>query len=181
MASLSDLTPGTWNVDPTHSGVSFSVRHLMISKVRGRFNDFSGTATIAADPLQSSLEAVVQMASISTGDDNRDGHLKTGDFFDVEQFPTMTFRSTGLRKSGGDYEMSGDLTLHGVTNPVTFEVEFDGTGTDPWGNTKAGFTAKTEINRKDWGLEYNAVLETGGVMIGENVKIELDVQLVKAA
>ena len=180
MTNLSALTPGTWNVDPSHSGLNFSVKHLMVSKVRGRFRDFSGTITIAADPLQSSVVASAKVDSIDTGDDNRDGHLKTGDFFDVASHPTIDFRSTKIEAAGSDYRLFADLTIKGVTRSVAFDLEFDGVNTDPWGNTKVGFTATAEINRKDWGLEYNAVLETGGVLIGEKVKLELDIQAVKA-
>ena len=116
------------------------------------------------------------MASIDTGDEGRDGHLRTNDFFDVETFPTMTFTSTGITGSGSDYELHGDLTIRGVTKPVTFELEVGGVGKDPWGNTRAGFTATTSINRKDFGMEYNAVLETGGILIGDKVSIELDIE-----
>jgi len=180
MSNLSALTPGTWNVDPSHSGLNFSVKHLMVSKVRGRFRDFSGTITIAADPLQSSVVASAKVDSIDTGDENRDGHLKTGDFFDAAAHPTIDFRSTKIEAAGSDYRLLADLTIKGVTRSVAFDLEFDGVNTDPWGNTKVGFTATAEINRKDWGLEYNAVLETGGVLIGEKVKLELDIQAVKA-
>ena len=179
--SATPITPGTWTVDPSHSSVSFVARHLMVSKVRGSFGSFSGTITIAEDLLASSVEATLDVASISTGDDGRDEHLRSGDFFDLEQFPTWTLTSTGLRADGDDYVMTADLTIKGVTRPVEFEVEFEGTATDPWGNTKAGFEAKTEINRKDFGLEWNVALEAGGVLVGEKVKIELDIQAVKAA
>ena len=180
MSNLSALTPGTWNVDPSHSGLNFSVKHLMVSKVRGRFRDFSGTITIAADPLQSSVVASAKVDSIDTGDENRDGHLKTGDFFDAAAHPTIDFRSTKIEAAGSGYRLLADLTIKSVTRSVAFDLEFDGVNTDPWGNTKVGFTATAEINRKDWGLEYNAVLETGGVLIGEKVKLELDIQAVKA-
>lgn len=180
MSLATSLTPGTWNVDPAHSGLNFSVKHLMVSKVRGRFRDFSGSITIAADPLQSSVVASASVESIDTGDVNRDGHLKTGDFFDVASHPTIDFRSTKIEEAGGRQRLFADLTIKGITRNVAFDLEFDGVNTDPWGNTKAGFTATAEINRRDWGLEYNAVLETGGVLIGEKVKIELDIQAVKA-
>jgi polyisoprenoid-binding protein YceI len=179
MSSLSSLTPGTWAIDKAHSRIGFVARHLMITKVRGNFNDFEGNITIADNVANSNVAATVLMASISTGDDARDGHLRTNDFFDVETHPTMTFVSKGLSVDGNDGKLSGDLTLRGVTKPVTFDVEFEGVSTDPWGNTKAGFTAVTEINRKDFGVEWNAVLETGGVAVGEKVKIELDIQAVK--
>lgn len=180
MADLSALTPGTWNVDAAHSRVGFTVRHLMVSKVRGSFTTFSGAVTVGEDKLASSVVAEVQMASIATGDDNRDNHLRTGDFFDVAAHPTMTFRSTGITADGGDYVLAGELTIKGITKPVTFELEFEGVSPDPWGGTRAGFSAETEISRKEWGLEYNAVLETGGVVISDKVKLELDIQVVKA-
>lgn len=180
MSDLSRLTPGAWNIDPSHSTIGFTARHLMITKVHGTFKTFSGVVNIAADPLKSTVEATVDMASVHTGDENRDGHLRTGDFFEVDKYPTMTLRSTGISGSGGDYTMTADLTIKGVTKPVTFELEFEGVSKDPWGNTKAGFSASTEINRKDWGIEWNAVLETGGVALGEKVKINLDIQAVKA-
>ena len=179
--SATPITPGTWTVDPSHSSVSFVARHLMVSKVRGSFGSFSGTITIAEDLLESSVEATLDVASISTGDDGRDEHLRSGDFFDLEQFPTWTLTSTGLRADGDDYVMTADLTIKGVTRPVEFEVEFEGMATDPWGNTKAGFEATAEINRKDFGLEWNVALDAGGVLVGEKVKIELDIQAVKAA
>ncbi len=180
MSSLADLTPGVWNVDPVHSSVGFVARHLMVTKVRGRFSDFTGTVTIADDPLNSKVEASVVIASIDTRDETRDGHLKSGDFFDAETYPTMTLVSTGIEQDGSDYVLHTDLTIRGITKPVDFELEFEGVSGDPWGGTRAGFSAEAEINRKDWGLEWNVVLETGGVMLGEKVKIQLDVQAVKA-
>ena len=180
MSSISDLTPGTWNVDPSHTVVGFTARHLMISKVRGRFTTFTGSVTIAEDPLQSTVEATVDLASVTTGDEARDGHLKSGDFFDVENHPTMTFRSTGIKADGDDYILTGDLTVADKTRSVDFELEFDGVTQDPWGGTRGGFSAKTEISRKDWELTWNVALETGGVLVGDKVKIELDVELVKA-
>ena len=180
MSSLADLTPGVWNVDGVHSSVGFVARHLMVSKVRGRFATFTGTLTIADDPLASKVEASVDIASVTTGDETRDGHLKSGDFFEAETFPTMTLVSTGIDKDGSDYVLHTDLTIKGITKPVDFELEFDGVSGDPWGGTRAGFSAEAEVNRKDFGLEWNVVLETGGVMLGEKVKIQLDVQAVKA-
>lgn len=181
MSTLTALSAGTWNVDPSHSAVSFVARHLMVSKVRGSFNVYGGTITIAEDPLGSKVEATVDAASIDTGDDNRDGHLRSGDFFDVEQYPTWSLTSTGLTPKGSDtYTLTADLTIKGVTKPVTFDLEFDGVATDPWGNTKAGFSAETEISRKEFGLEWNVALETGGVLVGDKVKIQLDIQAVKA-
>jgi len=180
MSTLSALTPGTWNVDASHSAVGFSVRHLMVAKVRGRFSDFSGVVTVGADPLASKVEAVVKTASVDTHDDGRDGHLRSGDFFDVEQFPEMSLVSTGIEPDGDDFVLHTQLTIKGVTHAVDFELEFEGVATDPWGNVKAGFSAEAEINRKDWGLEWNAPLEAGGVLVGEKVKLTLDIEAVKA-
>jgi len=180
MSDLSSLTPGTWNVDPSHSGLNFSVKHLMVSKVRGRFGSFTGTLEIASDPLQSSVSATANVDSISTGDQGRDDHLKSADFFDASTFPTIEFKSTKIEADGDDFVLFADLTIRGVTKNVKFELEFEGVGKDPWGNTKAGFTAEAEINRKDWGLEWNAALETGGVLVGEKVKLQLDIQAAKA-
>ncbi len=174
------IPSGTWTIDPVHSRLGFSVRHMMIAKVRGSFTDFSGEITIADDPLQSTVAVDVQLGSIDTANDDRDNHLRTNDFFDVASHPTMTFRSTRVEADGDDYIVHGDLTIRGVTNPVALEVEFDGTSKDPWGGTRAGFSAETEINRKDWGMEWNTPLEAGGVMLGDKVKIEIDVQLVKS-
>jgi polyisoprenoid-binding protein YceI len=178
--SLDQLTAGTWNIDQSHSSVAFIARHLMVTKVRGRFDNFEGTVTIGDDKLASAVSATVQTGSFSTGDADRDGHVKSGDFLDVENFPTMSFVSTSVSNDGSDYSLVGDLTIKGITKPVTFELEYDGVSADPWGGTRAGFSAETEINRKDFGIEWNAVLETGGVMLGEKVKIVLDIQTVRA-
>jgi polyisoprenoid-binding protein YceI len=180
-STLSALSAGTWNLDPTHSTVGFVVRHMMVSKVRGSFADFTAEITIGEDPLESSLSAVVQMASVETGDENRDNHLRTNDFFDVEHHPTMSLRSTGFeRKSDDEFVMHAELTIKGVTKPVDFDLEFGGLGQDPWGNTRAGFTATAVINRRDFGVEWNAPLETGGVLVSDKVTIELDASVVKA-
>ena len=175
-STTTTLPAGTWTLDAAHSTVGFTVRHMMVSKVRGRFRDFSADIVTAENPRESTLTATVQMASIDTGDEGRDGHLRTNDFFDIEQFPTMTFTSTEITGSGLDYEVTGDLTIKGVTKPVTFDLEFGGVGKDPWGNTRAGFTLTGTINRKDFGMAYNAVLETGGIMVGEKVSVELDIE-----
>ncbi len=170
------LPAGTWEIDPSHSTVGFTVRHMMVAKVRGQFREFTADIVTGEDPLQSKVSAVVQMASVDTRDENRDQHLRTNDFFDVENHPTMTFTTSGLTGGDGEYELTGDLTIRGVTKPVTFDLEVGGVSKDPWGNTKAGFSATTTISRKEWGLEYNAVLETGGVMVGDKVTIELDIE-----
>jgi polyisoprenoid-binding protein YceI len=180
MSDLTALTPGTWTVDAGHSTVGFSVRHLMVAKVRGQFTAFSGSITVAADPLQSKVEATVDAGSIDTRDASRDGHLKSADFFDLENHPTWTLVSTGITPKGGDYVLTADLTIRGVTKSVDFDLEFAGVATDPWGNTKAGFTAETEISRQEFGLEWNAALETGGVVVGDKVKITLDIEALKA-
>jgi polyisoprenoid-binding protein YceI len=180
MADLSQLTPGVWNVDTSHSQVGFVARHLMIAKVRGQFRTFSGSITVAENPLESTVEANVDLSSVDTGDAGRDEHLRSADFFTVEQHPEMTFVSTGVKEDGDDYLLFGDLAINGVSRQVEFKLEFDGVTGDPWGGTRAGFTAQAEINRKDWGLEWNATLETGGVVVGDKVKIQLDIEVVKA-
>lgn len=152
----------------------------MVSKVRGSFGTFTGTVTIDDNRLASSVTASVEMASVTTGDDGRDAHLRNSDFFDVETYPTMTFTSTQVRPDGGDYVLVGDLTIKGVTKQVEFELEFDGVSPDPWGGTRAGFSAEGEIDRRDFGLEWNMALDTGALMVGEKVKIALDIQAVKA-
>jgi polyisoprenoid-binding protein YceI len=177
MASINDLPAGTWNIDASHSELGFTARHLMVTKVRGKFNEFEGSAKVADDVTASQVTAVVQLASIDTGSADRDAHLKSGDFFDVENNPTMSFISTEVTED----TLKGDLTIKGVTKPVEFDLEFNGLATDPWGNQKAGFEASTEINRKDFGLEWNVALEGGGVLVSEKIKINLDVQLVQAA
>ena len=178
--TTASLPAGTWTIDPTHTRIGFVARHMMVTKVRGSFSEFSAEVEIAEHPFESKLSAEVQMASIDTGSADRDGHLRTNDFFDIEQYPTMQLVATGFEGSGDSYVMHADLTIKGVTKPVAFEIEFDGVGQDPWGVTRAGFTATTTINRKDWGVEWNAPLETGGVLVGEKIQIELDVQLVKS-
>ena len=172
---------GTWTLDPSHSEVQFSVRHMMISKVRGTFGVKAATLTAPENPLEATVEATVDVASIDTKDEGRDNHLRSADFFDVENYPTMEFRSTGVRIENGDFLVDGDLTIKGITKPVTFDFDFGGFGTDPWGNYKAGATAKTVINREDFGLTWNAALETGGVLVGKDVTIELDLQGALAA
>jgi polyisoprenoid-binding protein YceI len=173
------IPAGKWTIDPVHSRVGFVARHMMVTKVRGTFTDYSGEVTIADDLEQSSVTVEIQMESIDTGNKDRDGHLRTNDFFDVAQFPTMSFKSTAIELDGNEGKLHGDLTLKGVTKPVTFDVEFEGVTGDPWGGTRAGFSATTTVTRKDWGVEWNAPLETGGVMVGDKVQLELDIQMVK--
>jgi polyisoprenoid-binding protein YceI len=175
--TLNGLTTGTWVIDPTHSEVGFVARHLMVTKVRGSFADVSGTVVVADDVAQSSADVVIKTASVTTGTADRDGHLRGADFFDVEVFPEMTFVSTSF---DGD-TLVGDLTIKGVTKPVTLEVSFNGVATDPWGNEKAAFEAQGDLNRTDWGLTWNANLEKGGVLVSEKIKLVIDVQLAKQA
>ncbi len=178
--ALDALTPGTWTVDAGHSTIGFVARHLVVAKVRGQFSDFAGTITIAEDRLQSTVAATVQAASIDTRDEGRDGHLRSADFFDVENHPTWTLASTGITAAGSDYVLHTDLTIKGITRKVEFALEFEGVATDPWGNTKAGFTAEAEISRKDYGLEWNVALETGGFLVGDVVKIVLEIEALKS-
>ncbi|GAA1952493.1 YceI family protein [Agromyces allii] len=167
---------GTWIIDPTHSEVAFSIRHLMISKVKGKFERFDATFVTAENPLDSTVTATAEVASVNTNEPNRDAHLRTGDFFEAETHPTISFVSTGVRLEDGDFKVDGDLTIRGITKPVTFDFEFGGFGGDPYGNYKAGAAAKTVINREDFGLHYNAALETGGVLLGDKVTITLELQ-----
>ena len=176
-AITTQLPTGTWTVDASHTEVGFTARHLMVTKVRGKFTDVEGTVTVAEPFSASQVQATVKLASVDTGSADRDAHLKSADFFDVENNPEMTFVSTEVSED----TLKGDLTIKGVTRPVEFDLEFCGVATDPWGNTKAGFEAETEINRKDWGLEWNVALEGGGVLVSEKIKIKLDVQLLKTA
>ena len=175
MSNLSDLKPGIWNVDASHSEVGFTARHLMVSKVRGQFKDFAAVVTVAQPFEQSSVEATVQMASVDTNSADRDTHVKSADFFDVDNNPTMTFASTKVT----DHSLEGLLAIKGVSKPARFDLDFGGVSADPWGGTRAGFEATTEINRKDFGLSWNVAVEGGGVLVGEKVKIVLDVQLVQ--
>jgi polyisoprenoid-binding protein YceI len=171
-----------WNIDPTHSTAEFSVRHLMITNVKGRFGALTGTVDYdAATPEASKINVTIDATSIDTRDEKRDGHLKSADFFDVEKFPTVTFVSKKVTKDGDTLNALGDLTMHGVTKEITLEVDTPSApGKDPWGNTRIGSSAHAKINRKDWDLGWNAALETGGVLVGEQVKINIEVSLTEA-
>lgn len=173
---------GTWTIDPTHTTIGFSVRHAMVSKVRGTFGEFAGSLTIdGSDLTASSAELTIQAASIDTGNADRDGHLASPDFLDVENFPTLTFTSTGVVVDGPDVALTGDLTIHGVTRPVTVNYEYVGSSIDPFGFTRVGFEGTAKISRKDFGLVWNAALETGGVLVGDEITLILDVEAVKQA
>ena len=168
-----------WTIDPTHSEVGFKVKHMMFTNVKGLFNDYSADIRFNDDLKDADLQFEAQINSIFTNNADRDAHLKGADFFDAEQFPTLHFKSTKIEGSGSDYEITGDLTIKGVTKPVTLNAEFSGLMTDPWGNTKVGLNIDGKINRKDFGLTYNAALETGGVLVGEDVKLNAEIQLVE--
>ncbi|MEP7218215.1 MAG: YceI family protein [Bacteroidota bacterium] len=171
-----------WNIDPSHSQVQFTVRHMMISNARGRFEEFTGTVEFDPEHLENlKVDVTIDAASINTRDPQRDGHLKSPDFLNVEQFPNMTFKSTSVEKvSNTELRINGDLTIRDTTHPVVLQTEFNGVVASPWGTTSAGFSAHTKINRKEWGLVWNQTLETGGLLVGEDVKIELELELVKA-
>jgi polyisoprenoid-binding protein YceI len=171
---------GTYVIDPAHTTVEFIGRHLMITKVRGRFTDFSGEIVVGDEPEASTVNVTIQTASVSSGDEKRDGHLRSGDFLDVETYPTITFRSTALQVgSDGTAKLTGDLTVKDVTRPVTLDVEFEGAEGDPWGGQRLGFSATAEIDREDWGLTWNVALETGGMLVGKKIRLEFNVQAVK--
>ena len=173
--------PGVFTLDPTHSHVGFVVRHMMIAKVRGRFTDFGGTLKVAEDPFQSAVEVEVHVASIDTRDEQRDGHLRSPDFFDAERYPTMTFRSDRIIANGGDsLRLDGELSLHGVTLPLALDVVYDGVGVDPWGGQRVGFSATGEIDREEFGLTWNQPLAGGGVLVGKHVRLEIEAELVRA-
>jgi polyisoprenoid-binding protein YceI len=178
---LSAIT-GTWTLDPAHSRLGFSARHAMIATVRGGFGEISGALTLdGTDPTASHAEVTLQAASISTGTEARDDHLRSPDFLDVENYPTITFVSTSAEEGDdeGEYRLSGDLTIRGVTRPVTLDVEYQGSATDPFGNNRAGFEARATINRKDFGLTWNAALEGGGILVSDKVKLELDISAIR--
>jgi polyisoprenoid-binding protein YceI len=173
---------GTYLLDAAHKRVGFVVRHLMVSKVRGNFAEAEATITVGENPLESSVTATIQTASIETGQVDRDNHLRTGDFFEAEKYPVIAFRSTGIKShSGAEFVLDGELTIKDVTKPVELVVEFEGAATSPFGQSVFGFSAHTEIDREDWGLTYNMALESGGVMIGKKVKIEIEGEAIRQA
>jgi polyisoprenoid-binding protein YceI len=171
----------TWTIDASHSGIHFSVRHLVIAKVRGKFTGFSGILELdEADLTKSKVDVSIDVATVNTADEKRDAHLRSGDFFESEKFPTATFKSKSIAKSGDAYLVKGDLTLHGVTKELELHSTFEGKGKDPWGGERAAFSAKTSINREDFGMKFNMPLEGGGVVVGTKIEIELEIEAVKA-
>jgi polyisoprenoid-binding protein YceI len=170
---------GTWAIDTAHSSVNFKVKHLGVAKTRGRFDTFEGTVEVGEDPSATRVNVTIDTASVDTHDSTRDEHLRSADFFDVANHPVMTFRSTGVSGTGDSWTLDGDLTIAGVTQPVSLDVDFEGVATSPWGSTSAGFAASTTVNREEFGLTWNTALAAGGFLVGKNVTIELEVELVK--
>jgi polyisoprenoid-binding protein YceI len=178
--SIPGYVAGTWNIDPVHSEVGFSVRHMMVSKVRGKFSTFSGQIVTGEDPLSSSVTAEIDLASINTGNEQRDAHIRSADFFEVETHKTMTYRSTGVRLEDGEYVLDGELTLKGVTKSVPLTLELNGFGPDPYGGTRAGFTATGEIKRSEFGVSFG-LGEGGGTVVSDKVAIQLEIEAVLAS
>ncbi|KUN79581.1 YceI family protein [Streptomyces griseoruber] len=174
---------GDYSIDPAHSTIGFVARHAMVTNVKGKFNDFTGSLHLdGTDPSRSTASLDVKMESIDTGSADRDGHLKSADFFKTDEFPAMTFRSTSAEALGGDdYRITGDLSILGVTKPITIDLEFNGSAKDPFGNERAGFEGKAEILRSEWGLTWNAALETGGVLVSDKIKLNFDISAIKNA
>jgi polyisoprenoid-binding protein YceI len=174
---------GTYTLDAAHSRLGFVARHAMVTKVRGAFNEFDGTATIDSDdPSKSHVAVTIQVASVDTRNEQRDGHLRANDFLDAERYPQITFASTAIASRGGnDFEVTGDLTIKGVTRSITFPLEFQGEAKDPFGNTRVGFEGSASINRSDYGVSWNAVLETGGVLVSEKITLEFEISAIKTA
>ena len=178
---LDDIA-GDYSLDPAHSRLGFSARHAMVATVRGQFDDFTGTAHVdTANPANSKVEVSIVANSISTGNEQRDGHLLSGDFFESEQYPTITFISTDVSRDGDDWTITGDLTIKGVTHSIAVPFEFSGSAQDPFGNTRVGFEGGTTIKRSDWGMSFNAALETGGVLVSDKIKLEFDISAIKNA
>jgi polyisoprenoid-binding protein YceI len=171
---------GTWTIDPGHAEVSFIGRHFGLTKIRGRFTGVAGTATIASDPAESRVEVSIEMATVNSGDRSRDDHLRSPDFFDVERHPTATYRSTHVVIDGASGTMNGELTIKGVTRPVELTVRYLGHVTDPWGNDRAVFTATGTLNREDWGLTWNMLLDAGGLLVSKQIVLELEIELIRS-
>lgn len=174
--------PGVWVLDKSHTTVEFTARHLMVAKVKGRFAEFEGQLDVADDPRESTVDVTIKTASVDTREEQRDGHLRSGDFFDAEQYPDMVFRGTGVEHAGGDrWTILGELTIKDVTRPVSLDAEFQGGVADPWGNQRVVFSAETRIKREDYGLTWNVALEAGGVLVGSEIKIGIEVEAVRQA
>ena len=179
-ATQIDLPVGTWALDKAHSSVSFVARHLMVTKVRGSFHAYDGKIEVAENPADTAIDIEIEASSVTTGSPDRDGHLISPDFFDVAKYPTLRFVSTDIRQRHGDWEIVGDLTIKDITKPVTLDVAFHGTETNPWGKTIAAFTATAEVDREAWGLTWNVSLESGGLLVSKKIKLEIEAQLIKA-
>lgn len=178
-ATVTDIpgyVAGTWTIDPVHSDVAFSVRHMMVSKVRGKFHKVDGKIVTAENPQDSSVTATIDLSSIDTGNEQRDAHLRSSDFFSVDEQPLMTYRSTGIRRTGDDAVLDGELTIRGITKQVPLKLELVGLGPDAYGGTRVGFSATGEINRRDFGISWNAAIEGGGVVVSDKVQIALEIQ-----
>jgi polyisoprenoid-binding protein YceI len=180
MAEIPGYVAGTWDIDPVHSEVAFTIRHMAVSKVRGRFDKFEGVLVTGEDPLSSTVTATIDATSINTNNEQRDGHIKSADFFAVETHPHLTFTSTGITDEGGELSLHGDLTIRGVTRPVTFSLEINGFGPDPTGGTRAGFSATAEINRQDFGVTWSATVPgvPGALVVSDKVSINLEIEAV---
>jgi polyisoprenoid-binding protein YceI len=178
LTTIPGYVAGTWSIDPVHTEVGFAARHMMVSKVRGRFRTFSGQIVTGENPLDSSVTAEIELSSIDTGNEQRDAHIRSADFFEVENYPTMTYRSTGVRQHRDGFIVDGKLTLKGVTKDVPLTLELNGFGPDPYGGTRAGFSATAEINRRDFGVNFAAVMETGGAVVSDKITIHLEIEAV---
>ncbi len=178
LTGIPGYVAGTWSIDPVHTEVGFTVRHMVVAKVRGKFRTFSGEIVTGENPLGSSVTAEIDLSSIDTGNEQRDAHIRSADFFEVETYPTMTYRSTGVRPHGDGYILDGKLTLKGVTKDVPLALELNGFGPDAYGGTRAGFSATAEINRRDFGVNFAAVMETGGAVVSDKVTIQLEIEAV---
>ncbi|HEX4214375.1 MAG TPA: YceI family protein [Candidatus Dormibacteraeota bacterium] len=176
VSTIPNYVAGTWQIDAVHSEVAFVVRHMMVSKVRGRFDSFEGQIVTAENPLESSATATIQAGSVNTGAPQRDDHIRSGDFFEAEKFPTITFRTTTIRSDGEDFAVDGELTIRGATHPITLAVEFNGIGPDAYGGTRIGLSATTEINRNDFGVSYNGPIPGGGMAVSEKVTLSIEAE-----
>lgn len=176
--AIPGYTAGTWEIDTVHSDISIVAKHFVVSKVRGHFEEYAGTIVTAENPLDSSVTATIKSASINTKNEQRDGHIRSADFLDVEQFPEITFASTALRANGDDFKLDGNLTLHGVTKPVTLDLELTGLGPDPYGGTRIGVSAKGSILRSDFEMKFNAVMESGGAIVSDKLDVQIEAEAV---